>query len=106
LLKKRRFHNEGDVKSRMDKYEAKSDFLQKFLDDFVIENCDGYITKADFRKKFQEWCVENRHRQMAENTISKKLKVKGIDAGRKYAQWLFDGKGGQLNVYLGVKWKE
>ncbi len=106
LLKKRCFHNEGSIEDRMNKYEARSDFLQKFLNEFTEERIDEYITKADFRKKFLEWCKENRHREMAENTLSKKLREKGIDAGRKYASWLFDGKGGQLNVYLDIKWKD
>ncbi len=106
LLKKRKFHNEGSVEDRMEKFESKSDFLQKFLDDFIIEGIGEYISKEEFRKKFAEWCVENRHRIMAENTLSKKLKEKGIMGGRKYADWLFDGKGGQMNIYLDIKWKD
>ncbi len=105
LLKKRRFHKEGSVEDRMDKFEAKSDFLQKFLDDFLIEGINEYISKPEFRKRFLEWCKENRHREMAENTLSKKLKEKGISGGRKYVDWLYDGKGGQINVYLDIKWK-
>jgi len=104
LLSKRKFHNEGSIEDRMEKYEARSDFLQKFLNEFTKESIDNYITKADFRKKFGEWCKENRHREMAENTLSKKMKLKGIEPGRKYAEWLYDGKGGQLNVYLDIKW--
>jgi len=106
LLKKRKFHNEGDIQQRMEKYEAKSDFLQKFLDEFTKESMDSYISKSDFYKKFVEWCIENRHRKMAENTIGKKMKEKSIDAGKKYANWLFDGKGGQMKVWLGIKWKD
>lgn len=105
LLKKRKFHNEGTVEDRMKKYEAKSDFLQKFLDEFTTEDSEGYITKADFRKKFKDWCESNRHRKMAENTLSKKLKQKGVEVGKKYFDWLKDGKGGQLPCYLGIKWK-
>ena len=74
LLEKRKFHKAGTVEERMEKYESKSDFLQKFLEEFIEEDVDGWISKADFRKKFGEWCLENRHRQMAENTLSKKLK--------------------------------
>lgn len=106
LLKKREFYKEGTVEERMEKFEARSDFLQKFIDDFVDESVNDYITKADFRKKFLEWCKENRHRELAENTLSKKLKSKGILAGRKHVDWLYEGKGGQLNVYLDIKWKE
>jgi len=105
LLKNRRFHNEGSVESRMNKYEAKSDFLQKFLDDFVVESTQEHITKADFYKKFKEWCEENRHRKLAENTLGKKMKEKNIDAGKVYVDWLYDGKGGQIRVWEGVKWK-
>ena len=106
LLEKREFHNEGSVQERMNKFEARSDFLQKFIDNFIIEVPNEYITKTDFRKKFIDWCRENRHRELAENTLSKKLKDKGIEAGRKYVNWMYDGKGGQLNVYLDIKWRE
>ncbi len=106
LLKKRKFHNEGELMDRIKKYEEKSDFLQKFLDEFTEEDPDSYITKTDFRKKFQDWCNANRHRKMAENTIGKKLKEKGIEIGRKYFDWMYDGKGGQLYCYLGIKWSD
>jgi putative DNA primase/helicase len=106
LLKNRRFTNEGSVEERMERYEAKADFLQKFLDEFTIETPDGSITCSDFAKKFSAWCFENRHRQMADNTIGKKMKEKSIEKGRKYASWLFDGKGGQIWVWEGRKWKE
>ena len=105
LLEKRKFHNEGSIEQRIEKYEAKSDFLQKFLDEFTEENLDEFISKSDFYKKFNEWCVENRHRKMAENTLGRKMKDKSIETGQKYAQWLYDGKGGQMRVWLGIKWK-
>lgn len=106
LLKNRRFTNEGSVEERMERYEAKADFLQKFLSEFTIEDPNSDITCSDFFKKFSDWCNENRHRQMAENTIGKKMKEKSIEKGRKYVDWLFDGKGGQIRVWLGIKWKD
>jgi len=106
LLKKRKFHNEGSIEERMEKYEAKSDFLQKFLDEFVSQDVNEYITKADFYKKFIEWCVQERHRKMAENTLGRKMKEKGIEVDRKYMDWLYDGKGGQMRVWSGIKWKD
>jgi len=104
LLEKRKFEKEGSIDERMKRYEEKSDPLQKFIDEFIIDNPDEYITKADFYKKLNEWCKEKRFRNMAENTIGKRMKEKGIEAGRKYVDWLYDGKGGQLNVWLGIKW--
>ena len=105
LLNKREFHKEGTIEQRMEKYEAKSDFLQKFIEDYIEEDINSDITKADFYKKFSEWCIENRHRKLAENTLGKKMKEKGIEMGRRYVDWLYDGKGGQLYVWLGLKWK-
>jgi P4 family phage/plasmid primase-like protien len=105
LLKKRKFHNEGSVEQRMEKYESKSDFLQKFLDEFTKETIGEFISKAEFHKKFRGWCKENRHREMAENTLGKKMKEKNIETGQKYAQWLYDGKGGQMRVWLDLQWK-
>ena len=106
LLKNRRFHNEGSVEDRMERYEAKSDFLQKFLSEFTIEEPNSEITCSDFFKKFSAWCYENRHRQMAENTLGKKMKEKGIEHGKKYVNWLYDGKGGQIWVWNCIKWKD
>ena len=106
LLKERKFTNEGEIVDRMKRYESKSDFLQKFLDDFVIEDIEEFISKKDFFTKFSSWCKENRHRELAENSLGRKLKEKSIESGRKYMDWLFDGKGGQLKVWLGVKWKD
>jgi len=57
-------------------------------------------------RSLTSWCKENRHREMADNTLSKKMKDKGIEPGRKYVDWLYDGKGGQLNVYLDIKWRD
>jgi len=106
LLDKREFHNEGDVLDKMEKYESKSDFLGKFLKDYTEEDLESYISKNEFYKKFIEWCVENKHRKLAENTLGKKMKELKISDGRKYADWLHDGKGGQFNVWLGIKWKQ
>jgi len=106
LLENRGFHNEGSIEERMEKYEAKSDFLQKFIEDFTKENINGHITSADFFKKFNSWCRENRHREVSEKSLGLKLKVKGYESERKYFHWLFDGKGGQIRVWIGIGWKD
>ncbi len=104
LLDNRKFTNEGTLQDRMKKYEAKSDFLQKFLDDFVVEEINSYITKSDFRRKFDEWCVENRHRKLSDRAINKKLKEKGMEDGKITLDWMNNGCGGQARVWLDIKW--
>lgn len=105
LLDKREFHKEGTIEERMQKYEAKSNFLEKFMQDFIGEDPNGYITKAEFYKKFSEWCKENRHREMSDNSLGKKMKELGFETIKKHFDWLYDGKGGQLRCWCGIKWK-
>jgi len=106
LIKKRAFTNEGTIEERMEKYESKSNFLEKFLELYVTNDSNGYITKADFYKKFKDWCKENRHREMAENSVGAAMKRLGHETKKRSFDWLYDGKGGQLRVWDGIKWKE
>jgi|TARA_R100000049_G_C1956896_1_gene114704 P4 family phage/plasmid primase-like protien len=106
LLDEKKFHNEGDIEARMKKFEEKSDFLKKFISDYLIEQIGEHITKNDFKKQFDAWCIENRHRVLAPNSLSMKMKTHGIVGGKKYFDWLYDGKGGQARVWEDVKWKD
>ena len=105
LLEKRSFTNEGSVEERIERYEAKSNFLGKFIKEFTEQELNGYITCADFYKKFSGWCEENRYRKMSETSVGVGVKKEGIEQERKYFNWLFDGKGGQLRCWVGIKWK-
>lgn len=105
LLDNRKFTNEGSIEERIERYEAKSNFLEQFLKEFTEEDLEGYITKKDFHRKFTDWCNENRHRSMAENSLGKAMKKIGIEQQKRYFDWLFDGKGGQLWCWIGLKWR-
>lgn len=105
LLDERKFHNEGSVEDRMERYESKSDFIKKFKEEYVIEDPQGYITKADFYKKFCSWSKEKGHRITSEQSLGKRLRELGVDMEKKYFNWLHDGRGGQLWCCMGVSWK-
>jgi len=106
LLDLREFNKEGTIEERMEKYEAKSNFLGSFLASFTLEDPQSFITKSDFIKKFVAWCKENRHREMSETSIGLAMKKLGIESEKHYFDWLYDGKGGQARVWAGIKWKE
>jgi len=106
LLEKRSFHKEGTIEERKEKYESKSNFLEKFIEEYTAESINEHITSADFFKKFSAWSKENRHREMSEQTLGRQLKKLGLESGKKYFNWLHDGKGGQLRCWMGIKWKE
>ena len=105
LLKKRAFSNEGSIEDRMNKYESKSNFLEKFIHLMVSEELNGYITCADFYKKFSDWSKDNRHREMSETAVGIAMKKLGHMQEKKYFDWMYDGKGGQARVWAGMQWK-
>lgn len=105
LLKKREFTNEGTIEERAEKYESKSNFLEKFIKLFTEEDANSYITKSDFIKKFTEWTDENRYRKMSETTIGLRMKEMGYESSTKHFDWMFDGKGGNARTWIGLRWK-
>lgn len=106
LLDKREFTNEGTIEQRQERYESKSNFLEKFIKLFTQEDLNSYITKNDFYKKFNDWCKENNHREMSETSLGIEMKRIGIESDRKNFSWMNDGKGGQARVWNCIKWKE
>jgi P4 family phage/plasmid primase-like protien len=105
VLTIRKFTNEGSIEERTEKYEAKSNFLDKFVNEMTVMDANAHITSSDFFKKFQAWCKENRHREMSEVTVGMGMKKLGIEQQKLYFSWLFDGKGGQLRCWVGIRWK-
>jgi P4 family phage/plasmid primase-like protien len=104
LIENRAFTNEGSVEDRKEKYESKSNFIETFLREATTSDVNGYITSADFFKRFSSWCKENRHREMSETSVGIAMKKAGMEQEKKYFNWLFDGKGGQLRCWTGIKW--
>ena len=103
LLDKRAFTNEGSVEDRMERYEAKSNFLDKFLKEFCdVRDPNGFIFSFEFEKKFNEWCKENKFRQLSETSIGLAMKKLGVEKGREYADF---GNKNQIRCWRGIKWK-
>lgn len=105
LLKNKEFYNEGNIEQRMKRYEDHSDPLEKFIKEFTTEDYNGKIWKFDFEKKLNQWCQENRFRQMSEVAIGKKMKEKGIQQNQMTSDWLIDGVHKLLRAWTGISWK-
>ncbi len=107
LLEKREFHNEGSIEERMKKYEDKSDPLEKFIKEFTSDDADHHIFKWEFEKRLNEWCKENRFRQIAENTIGKKMKEKGFETGQiTVPSWDNEiSTTKKIRAWIGIKWE-
>jgi len=108
LLKLRQFHKEGSIEDRKTKYEDHSDPLEKFINEFTIEDISKFITKSEFHRKLNQWLNENRHRNMSDVVIAKNMKKKGIYGGKDYIDW-FEGENQsrkQVRVWHGIKWRD
>jgi P4 family phage/plasmid primase-like protien len=105
LLQKREFHNEGTIEERMEKYEARSNFLEKFINTYLESDVDGFVTKSEFYRKFIDWCKDNRHRQMTETSLGMSMKKLNFEGSTKHFNWMNDGQGGNARVWVGLKWK-
>ena len=104
LLDKREFSNEGDVETRMKRYEDKSNPLEKFISKYIEEDYNSYIWKWEFSQKLNQWCKENRFREISDVAIGKKMKELGIEQDRKIVGDFSEGK--RWRAWVGLKWKE
>lgn len=103
LLKKREFHNEGTIEERMKRYEDHSNPLEKFLKEYTFESFDGHIFKWDLSKKLNQWCKENRFREISDVVIGRKMKELGIEQ-RLVSSGIF-GENKQWRAWIGINWK-
>lgn len=104
LTKKREFHNEGSVEQRMKRYEDHSNPLEKFLREFTTEDVNGYIWKFEFEKSLNQWCKENRFREISNVVVGKKMKQMGIEQQQRTEDQFSGGK--VFRAWIGIKWKE
>ena len=108
LLNNRKFSNEGDIGTRREKYEHRSNPLEKFYQNFIDDsdpNTD--ITKWEMEKRVNEWLDENKLRRASEVTIRKFLLEKNVNEGKIYKDWYESNTAvrKQVRCWLGIKWK-
>lgn len=109
LLKKRSFYNEGTIKDRIQKYEEKSNPIQKFIEEFFdSSDINGFVTKNSFSTKLNEWLKNNKFREMSDMVVTKWMRSRQFEENRKYIDW-FEGEKltkRLARVWLGLKIKE
>lgn len=107
LLSKREFSNEGSIEDRVKKYEERSNPFDKFWGEMIIEDCNSNITLSNFKKSLNEWCKENKFREMSDQTIKKFMKERGIEQGKFYIDWFENDQSikKQVRGWMGIKFK-
>jgi putative DNA primase/helicase len=108
LLEKKMFHNEGTIQERMDRYEAKSNPFDKFMEQNIEEEPNSHISKRQFFEKFKDWCNANRFRIISEVEIAKKMEERDIHSQRISMNWdgmKPDGNVPRYRAWVGITWK-
>jgi P4 family phage/plasmid primase-like protien len=104
LLKERKFTNEGDIEKRIKDYEDRSNPLGKFIKENTIEDLGGFIFKWEFEKRLNDFCKENKFREMSEISIGKKMKDLGFVQSER--QTIFNGETKRWRAWIGISWKD
>jgi len=110
LLKKRSFHNEGEVREREKRYEDKSNPLDRFLKEECVEDVDGYLFKKEFRENFKAYLEKHGYRKWTDREISLTMKEKDVETKQIYIE-NFNKIKGEFEktpywAYIGLKYKQ
>ena len=103
LIDKRAFTNEGSIEERIKQYEDHSNPLEKFIKENTEEDTlRGFIWKFEFQDKLNQFCKENRFRELSDVAIGKKMTELGVKQQLIMNQEI----GKQWRAWVGIKWKE
>ena len=109
LMKKREFHNEGSIEERMNRYEEKSNPINKFIKEFMdTTDVDSFVTKNSFFVKLNGWLKSNNYRNMSDIVITKWMKNNEFEDGFKHIDWYENNltTKKKARVWFGIKFKE
>jgi phage/plasmid-associated DNA primase len=79
LLNEGKFHNEGSVSDRAAKYEAKSNPLNKFIDDNCTHDINEKIPYWFLYERYIDHCKDAGHRVVTKKEFTTKLKNIGFE---------------------------
>ena len=106
LLEKREFHNEGTIEERTKRFEDRSNPLEKFFKEMVVDDFDGYIPKFEFKKELDSWCEQNNFRKISDRIISHKMSDIDVQTIKVDASWTTnEGLKPRIRAWGGISWK-
>lgn len=107
LLKNRQFHNEGSIEERIKRYEDRSDPMEKFWAENIIEDYESRIYKHEFREQLKNWCSAHKFRQFSDRDIIHFMKNKSISEQKVQADWYNEtGQKPFIRAWMSIKFKE
>lgn len=101
LIENREFTKEGSVEDRRERYEEKSNPLEKFLFERTVHDPNAFIFKFEFAGVFKGWLKANGFRIWNDTELGRKMKERGFEEQRK----LRDDTGNNVWTWLNIRWK-
>lgn len=97
LLQSRIFTGEGSISEKRDKYEAKADLLNRFIEENYEPSLADEIPKFEFQTAFEDWCRGKNVTAWKAETVNTELKKLGYtikqmnftDENGKERNWMF-----------------
>lgn len=110
LEKAKKLYNKGFVFTNHErtekvtkKYEDLSNPLNKFLEEYTVEDIDGDIAIGDFNERYLSYLKEKGFRVWTEKEINKAMKDKGFR--QKILHTIEDGRDTTYRAWLELRWK-
>lgn len=84
ILKSKKFTNEGDINTRIKRYEDRSNPMIRYIEDFCEEDPEKYIVLKSFVNNLNQYLTKNRLRMVTVKYVAKKLREEGFEVkGRR-----------------------
>jgi len=104
LLIDRKFHKEGTIEERKEKYEENSNPLRHFIEEFCILDDSREIAVTLFYSKFSEFLNQRGYRDIHVRAVSQSMSDEyGISS--KYKVLIVDGEKKNWKHYYGIDFK-
>lgn len=99
LMTQKKFHKEGSINERMQKYEDVSNPLQRFIREKCVKDPSKHIFKFEFRDRFLAWQTQNGYRSWNEKMLGQSMKEVFEE------QRLSHESGNRWFAWVGLGWK-
>lgn len=105
LLKTKEFDNEGDCKARELMYESKSNPIETYWKENIVEDYESTIPKWKFKEEVDSWLKARGHRQRIDKEILTFMKDHNVSE-RQILERQEDGKETRYRHWVGIHFKE
>jgi putative DNA primase/helicase len=85
-----------EIADAIKEYRSDSDIIGRFIDDTLVYNDAGRVTKDALYVVYKRWCEDNGHRPHSKLSLGKKLKDKNIA----------EIKSGSVRYWIGIEFNE